>query len=101
MQFHSMELHLKSCAQWNCIQWNCIQNKTSPNKGILLKVVLIPRLLNNPFASCFLINFDFLLPHLAHFDNIIALPLLVAEIFGSVLSVFFCTLSNNTKLFYI
>ena len=27
---------------------------------MLLKSVLIPRLLNNPFASCFLINFDFL-----------------------------------------
>ena len=54
-----------------------------------LKGVLIPRLLNTPFASCFLINFDFLPPHIAHFDNIIVLPLLVAEILGSLLSVFF------------
>ena len=61
----------------------------SPNIGNLLKGVLIPNLLNNPFASCFLINLDFLLPHIAHFDNIIALPLLVLEIFGSMFSVFF------------
>ena len=49
----------------------------------------MPRLLNNPFASCFLINFDSLEPHIAHFDNVIVLPLLVAETFGSILSVFF------------
>ena len=42
-----------SCAQWNCIQQSCTQKKTSPNNGILLKAVLISRLLNNPFASCF------------------------------------------------
>ena len=53
------------------IQRSCTQNKTSPNIGILLKGVLIPRLLNNAFASCFLINFDFLEPHIVHFDNII------------------------------
>ena len=56
---------------------------------MLLKDVIILRLLNNPFACCFLINFDFLLPHKAHFDNIIVLPLLVAETFESILSVFF------------
>ena len=55
---------------------SCAQIKISPIIGILLKGVLIPRLLNNPFASCFLINFDFLEPHIAHFDNIIILPLL-------------------------
>ena len=64
-------------------------NKTSPNKGILLKGALIPRLLNNPFASCFLINFDYLEPHIADFDNIIVLPLLVAETFGPY-SQYFC-----------
>ena len=31
--------------------------------------VLIPKLLNNPLASCSLINFDFLLSHTAHFDK--------------------------------
>ena len=72
----------------------------SPNSGILLKGVLITRLLNNSFASRFLINFYFLEQHIAHFDNIIVLPLLVAEILGSILSVFFCTLNNKTTLFY-
>ena len=33
------------------IQWNCIQNKISPNIGTLLNGVLIPKLLNSPFAS--------------------------------------------------
>ena len=36
-----------------------IQNKASPNNGILLRGVLMPRLLNNHFASCFLKNFGF------------------------------------------
>ena len=48
----------------------------SPNIGNLLNGVLILNLLNNPFASCLLINLDFLLLHIAHFDNIISLPLL-------------------------
>ena len=69
-----------------------IQNKASPNKQILLKGVLIPRLPNNPFASCFSINFHFLEPHIAHFANIIVLPLLVAETLGSIVSVFFFSL---------
>ena len=56
-----------------------MQNKISPNTGILRNGVLIPNLLNNPFASCLLINLDFLLLHIAHFDNIINLPLLVLE----------------------
>ena len=52
-------------------------------KGTLLNGVLIPSVLNNPFASCFLINLDCLLPHIAHFDNII-LPLLVLETCGFI-----------------
>ena len=71
------------------IQRSCILEKTSPNKGILLKDALIPRLLNNPFASCFLINIDFLLPHMAHFDNIIVLPILVTEILDQYSQYFF------------
>ena len=62
---------------------------------MLLKGVPIPRLLNNPFASCFLINFDFLLPHIAHFDDIIVLRLQVTGTFF-----FFCTLNNEIALFY-
>ena len=61
----------------------------SPNIGTLLNGVLIPKLLNSPFASWFLINPDFLLPHIAHFDNTIALPLLLLEIFGSMFSACF------------
>ena len=79
------------------IQWNWIQNKISPNISTLVNVVLVPKLLNNPFAFLFLINFDFLLPHMAHFDNIIALLLLLLEIFGSIFLVFFVffyTLNN-------
>ena len=50
-----------------------MQNKISPNNGILLNGVLRPKLLNNPFAFCFLINLDFLRPHIAYFDNSIVL----------------------------
>ena len=39
------------------------------NNGILLKGVLIPKLLNNPFAFCSFINLDSLLPHTAHSDD--------------------------------
>ena len=68
--------------------YNCIQNKTSPNIGILLKGALIDKLLNNCFASCFLINLDFSLLHTAHFDNIIVSPFLVFEISGVIGFVF-------------
>ena len=45
-------------------------------KRILLIGVFIPKLLNNPLASSSLINFDFLLPHTAHFDKSIIHPFL-------------------------
>ena len=64
------------------------KKKTFPNKGILLNGVLIPKLLNNPFASCFFINFDFLLPHIAQFGNTIVLPLLVTEFFWFIFYAF-------------
>ena len=69
----------------------------SPNIGNLLNGALIPNLLNNPFASCFLINLDFLLLHIAHFDNIINLPLPVLESMW-ILYVFY-TLSNTIPFF--
>ena len=50
------------------------QSKISPNNGTVLDGVLIPKLLNIPFVSLFLMNIDFLLPH---FDNNVALLLLV------------------------
>ena len=59
--------------------------KILPNTGFLFKGALISTL---PLASCFLINFDFLLLHITYLDNIIALPLLVFETLGFMLSVF-------------
>ena len=47
------------------------------NNGTLLKGVLIPKLLNNPFAICSLINLDFLLPHFAQVFCFIDLPFLL------------------------
>ena len=37
----------------------------------------------------FLINLNFSLPHIAHFDNSIALSLIVSKTLGFMLSVFF------------
>ena len=59
----------------------------------------MPKLLSNPFACCSLINFDFLRLHIAHFDKIIVLPLVVFKTFGFMLSVFFYTLNNMIALF--
>ena len=64
-----------------------------------LNGVLRPKLLNEPFASSFLINIDFLLPRIAHFDNSIVLLLLVFEILGFMISVFFYTSNNTIALF--
>ena len=61
----------------------------SPNIGNLLNGVLILNLLNNPFASCLLINLDFLLLHIAHFGNIIILPLIVLETYEFIFFVCF------------
>ena len=61
----------------------------SPNNGILLNGVLRSNGLNTPFASCSFINFGFLLPHTAHFDDNIVVPVLVFNTFGSTFSVLF------------
>ena len=71
----------------------------SPNTGNLLTGVLIPSLRNNPFASCCLINFDFLLPHIAHFDNIIILPLLVLETCGFIFFIYFLHFKHYNSIF--
>ena len=68
---------------------NLHSKKNITKYGILLNGVLIANLLNNPFASWCLINLDVLLPHIAQFDTIIAVPLLVLETVGST---FFFTL---------
>ena len=51
----------------------------SPNNRTLLNGVSRPKLLNISLPSCFLINFDFKLQHLAHFDNSIVLTLVVLK----------------------
>ena len=71
----------------------------SPNNGMLFNGVLRPKLFNIPLAFCFLKNFDFLPPHIAHFDNIIVLPLLVFQTRGFVPPVFFLHLNNNMTCF--
>ena len=56
---------------------------------MLFNGVLRPKLLNNPFAFCSLINFDFLVPHIAHVDKFIILPLVVFETLAFIFSAFF------------
>ena len=56
---------------------------------ILLNGVLITKLVNNPLSSCSLKSLEFLLQHIAHFDNSTALPLLVFKILWFMLSVSF------------
>ena len=73
----------------------------STNIGNLLNGVLIPNLLNNPFASWFLINLDFLLPHIAHFDNIITLPSLVPEISGFIFFVCFLHFKQYDSVLHV
>ena len=78
-----------------------IQNKISPNIGTLLNGVLIPKLLNSPFVSWFLINLDFLLPHITHFDNTIVLPLLVFETLVFMFSVSFLHFKQYDLIFIL
>ena len=59
----------------------------------------MPKLLNNPFACCSSINFDFLLLHVAHFDIIIVLPLVVFKLLDLCSQYFFYTLNNMIALF--
>ena len=56
---------------------------------MILNGVLIPKLLNKPFASYSFTNLDFLIPQSAHFDCIINLPFFVLKIFEFKFSVFF------------
>ena len=73
-------------------------NKTFKNV-ILLKDVLIPKLLNNPFSSCSFINLDFLLLHTAHFDNKTNLPFFVFINFAYFLYLFYTL--NNVNMFVL
>ena len=51
--------------------------------------VLIPELLNKPFASCSFTNLDFSIPQIEHFDCITNLLFFVVTIFWSIFSVSF------------
>ena len=73
----------------------------SPSNGILLNAVLIPKLLNNPFVSCSLINLDFLLPHIGHFGYSINLPVLVFTIFESIFFVFLLHFKQYVNMFVL
>ena len=58
-------------------------------------------LLNNPFASCLLINLDFLLPYIAHFYSTIILPLLVLETCGFMFFVYFLHFRQYDSILYL
>ena len=69
-------------------------NTIKTKEHLLKEGGFIPKLLNNPLASCSLINFSFLLSHTAQFDKSIILPFFVFATFGFLLSVFFSTLQT-------
>ena len=73
----------------------------SPNNGILFNGVFKPKLLNNPSPPCSFTNLDFLLPHTAHFDDNIVLPVLVFNIFKSTLSVSTLSVLSNKSTYLI
>ena len=56
-------------------------------------------LLNNPQASCSLVNFDFLLLHNAHFNKSTILSFLVLANLGFYFLYFFYTLKSKIALF--
>ena len=65
------------------------QNKIFPNNKIWLNGVFITKLVNNSLAFFSLMNLDFLMRHIAHFDNSVVLSLLLFERLGFMFSVFF------------
>ena len=69
-----------------------------PNKGISLKSVLIPKLLNNTLALCSSINFDFLLSHIAHFGKSIVLPFFTLTTLDLYFLYFFYTSDSTITL---
>ena len=75
-------------------QWNCILNKVF-NNGILLNIVLIPKLLNKISASCCFTNLHFLDPHSAYFDCLINLLLLFQKALSLHFKYFSYTLCNK------
>ena len=78
---------------------HCI-NLFNTIKTILLKIVFIPKLINSPVASCYIINIDFLLSHTAHFDKSFIIPFLVLATFELLLSVFFQHFKQHDKVVF-
>ena len=68
----------------------------STDNRTLCNGVLRPKLLNNPSASCFFTNLDFLIQYTEHFDCIINLLFFVSKIFESKFLVCFYTLYNKS-----
>ena len=66
---------------------------------ILFNGVLTPKLPDNPFASCLLINLDFLLLHILYIDNIIILPLLVLETCAFMFFAYFLHFKQYDSIF--
>ena len=59
------------------------------SKSLRIRTFIPVNLLNNPQASCFLINFDFFISLTGNFDKSITLAFLVFVTFGFLYSVFF------------
>ena len=85
-----------------------LQNEIGATKGIWLKSdfkllsyflsYYIPKLLDNPLVSCFLMNLDFLLSHTAHFHKSICFHLFLFATLGFLLSFFLQERCDNTVL---
>ena len=90
-RWSASNLH-KSGLSYICLLFHSFYTveKYYPIIGILFtNSIFIPKLLNNTLASCSLINFDFLQPQTAQFDESIVLPFFVFTTFGFLISVFF------------
>ena len=94
--------HIKSKLYLNAFQtWICLLLikscflihsfifKMSPNRGNSLKDVFIPKLLNNPLASCSFIILDILLSYAAYLMKDLFCTLLLFLTFGFLVSLFF------------
>ena len=94
-QYHFHPLH-------RCLDSWAITAESSPLHiaGSRKSLTTTLRTLNNPFASCSFINFDFLQPHTTHFDGNIGLPFLVFNIFESTFSVSFLPFKQYVSMFY-
>ena len=74
-------------------------NKILPINGILLNGILISKLRNILFASCYFINLDFFLLRIAHFDDSIVLQFFIFKVGRSPSEKFCvaCFIENSFK----